>query len=95
MIGLLALLAAAVQPDAGAAVRAPEAIWRSACGYCHQGSKVGPPIPRGIDAAAVRMVVRNGLNAMPPFHPAEISDGELDALAAWLKAGRQERVAPR
>jgi len=91
VIGWLALVAAAAQgPAAG---RAPEAIWRSSCSYCHGApSKVGPPIPAGIDGQAVRQFVRNGANAMPPFHRSEIDDAELEALADWLKAGN---AAPR
>ncbi len=64
--------------------KAPEQIWRASCGYCH-GTAQAPEI-RGLNLppAAVRMFVRRGANAMPPFHPSEISDAELDALALWL-----------
>lgn len=78
------LLAAATAPSER---RTPQAIWRSSCTYCHDNSKVGPPVPAGIDAQAVTLFVRKGAGAMPPFHPSEISDAELARLAAWLKAG--------
>lgn len=35
----------------------------------------------------VRVIVRRGLNLMPPFRPGEISDKELQALAEYLDAG--------
>ena len=89
MSALLALLAVSAQ------ARTPEAIWRSACVYCHQASKVASPIPTGIDPAAVKPFVRNGSGAMPPFHRAEISDAELDALAAWLKSGKHGVASTR
>ena len=92
MSALLALLGAAASPQGG---RAPVAIWRSSCAYCHQGSKVAPPIPAGIDPAALKPLVRNGSGAMPPFHRSEISDGELDALAEWIRSGGQNDVRPR
>jgi mono/diheme cytochrome c family protein len=36
----------------------------------------------------VILVVRNGLNAMPPYRPSEISEDELALLAAWLAPQR-------
>jgi mono/diheme cytochrome c family protein len=36
----------------------------------------------------VVLVVRNGLNAMPPYRPSEISEEELALLAAWLAPQR-------
>lgn len=35
----------------------------------------------------VRVIVRHGLNMMPPFRPGELSDAELQALGEYLDAG--------
>jgi len=35
-------------------------------------------------AAYVKTIVRNGLNAMPPFKPSALTRDELDALAEYL-----------
>ncbi|PNG24386.1 c-type cytochrome [Methylocella silvestris] len=37
-----------------------------------------------LTSEAIGSFVRNGLNAMPPFRKTEISDGELEALSAYL-----------
>ena len=67
------------------AQRSPEQVYSAVCGYCH-GRSVGPIIRgRGLPAAAVELVVRNGLNAMPAFRPTEVSPAELKALAAWVE----------
>ena len=38
----------------------------------------------------IKTVVRNGVMMMPPFRQSEISDAELDALAAFLAGGDSE-----
>ncbi|MDT8399601.1 MAG: cytochrome c [Pseudomonadales bacterium] len=38
----------------------------------------------------VKLTVRNGVSVMPFFRKTEISDAELDALAAWLSKGTSE-----
>ena len=35
-------------------------------------------------AEYIKVIVRNGLNAMPPFKPSNITRQELDALADYL-----------
>ena len=44
---------------------------------------------RDLSPELVRYVVRNGLNAMPPYRPTEISDAELGQLAAYLAPPRR------
>ena len=39
---------------------------------------------RDLNAAALRAFVRNGVGAMPRFRPTEVSDADLEAMAAWL-----------
>jgi len=80
MIAALLLAAAAAPPSA------PPPIWHAACAYCHENSKVGPPLNGPYDPAALRAIIRSGVDAMPPFHPSELSDEEIDALAQWLAA---------
>lgn len=71
------------------AARAPEAIYRTTCGYCH-GHNVGPIIlGRQIPASTVQAMVRSGRGAMPAFRPTEITTAELAALGRWIE--RSER----
>jgi mono/diheme cytochrome c family protein len=84
----------------GAAARTGPEIFAETCVYCHDGQGWGtrslarrsapgqeellkraflPPV-------LVRHVVRHGIGSMPQFTPTEISDEELDVLAAWLDA---------
>jgi mono/diheme cytochrome c family protein len=83
-LALLAFAAPALAQSAGQ-WRAPDHIWASSCTYCHD-SGVGPHL-RGAhpDPKLVVIVARSGLPGMPAFHPSEISDAELAALAAWLQ----------
>ena len=39
---------------------------------------------RDLSADALRVFVRNGVGAMPRFRKTEISDADIDAMAAWL-----------
>ena len=70
----------------------------TACGLCH--GRTGPgtailarrmepglaPLEARDDLPAdyVRLVVREGLGAMPPLTRVDVSDAELDAIAAYL-----------
>jgi mono/diheme cytochrome c family protein len=63
------------------------------CYQCHPGGSggLGPaindkPLPEGL----IKLQVRKGLGAMPAFDEGKISDSELDALVAYLKALRAE-----
>ena len=76
--GALAQATYEVQP------RAPEYLYARTCGYCH-GHNVGPIIRgRHLPAPVIAAMVRSGQGAMPAFKPTEITDTELQALAAWL-----------
>ncbi|GEM_PF-5675925 len=44
-------------------------------------------------AAYVRYVVRHGVSVMPPFRKTELSDADLDAIAAYLSRERLERAS--
>jgi mono/diheme cytochrome c family protein len=51
----------------------------------YQGVKPGVLLEwKDLPAAAVKFWVRHGLSVMPQFRKTEISDAELDALAAFL-----------
>ncbi|HZF45858.1 MAG TPA: cytochrome c, partial [Sphingomonadaceae bacterium] len=39
-----------------------------------------------LDGDALRLFVRNGIGAMPMFRKSELSDADVDAVAAYLKA---------
>ena len=43
---------------------------------------------RDLTAEALRVFVRNGVGAMPRFRKTEISDADIDAMAAWLQEGK-------
>lgn len=93
---LLATVAAAAQDRP--APRSPEQVFADKCVYCHDARGWGTRslarrTPEGqaqlldrqvLPAVLVQFAVRRGVGSMPQFTPTEISDAELDALAAWL-----------
>jgi mono/diheme cytochrome c family protein len=87
-LALAAGLAASANAQATYEVepRAPQYLYDRTCGYCH-GHNVGPIIlGRQLPAAVVSSIVRSGNGAMPAFKPTEITNQELQALAAWIQA---------
>lgn len=42
---------------------------------------------KGLTTDYVKIIVRNGFQMMPPFRPTEISDKDLQELAAYVAAG--------
>ncbi|MBC7987140.1 MAG: cytochrome c [Sphingomonadaceae bacterium] len=69
------------------------------CGVCHLAGGMGTNVltprvgpenallasrPGGVPADYVQQVVRNGLGAMPGLSRVEVTDAELDAIAAYL-----------
>jgi mono/diheme cytochrome c family protein len=52
----------------------------------YRGSDESPVLEQRTDLtpAFVKQIVRHGVNAMPPFRKTEITDAELDAIAAYL-----------
>ena len=88
--GLAAVASAAsmasAQPANDPPARSPQHIYDRTCGYCH-GHNVGPLIlGRQLPASVIAALVRSGQGAMPAFKPTEITNQELDALAAWIEA---------
>lgn len=80
-----------------------KALYRERCGMCHQtiGMAVGILSRRPNDesqgfleerkdlsATFVRTVVRTGIANMPRMPRGEVSDAELEAIAAYLAKGR-------
>lgn len=75
-----------------------ERLFGQECGFCHVGKSTGTMmlerrVGKGqgelvdridLDADYVKTVVRNGLMNMPPLSRIEVTDEELDKIAAWL-----------
>jgi mono/diheme cytochrome c family protein len=98
LVGLLAALSAgaeAQEPDRGSAVFQS---WCAPChapGPRHPGTQALEALYKGAKPAALeertdlvpeltRAFVRTGVSVMPPFRKTEISDADLEALAAYL-----------
>ncbi|MBO9518729.1 MAG: cytochrome c [Porphyrobacter sp.] len=45
-----------------------------------------------LDGDALRLFVRHGIGAMPSFRKAELSDADIDAIAAYLKATAEQSL---
>jgi mono/diheme cytochrome c family protein len=71
----------------------PARVWAGACSYCHDEGVAPPIFGLGLGAAAIAAVVRGGLNGMPAFHPSELTEAQLQALADWV-AQQPARTAP-
>jgi mono/diheme cytochrome c family protein len=72
--------------------REPQYLYDRTCGYCH-GHNVGPIIlGRQLPAAVVASIIRSGNGAMPAFKPTEITNTELQALAAWIQASTADNT---
>jgi mono/diheme cytochrome c family protein len=66
-------------------------IFMAQCHQCHPGGEagLGPAINnKPLPAFAIRFQVRYGWGAMPAFSQDQISDVELDAVVAYLRALR-------
>ena len=96
--GLLAMAAGAAVRAQTAATPPPPRTFANACATCHENGGLGVRIlsdrlgaeraslrrDPALPAAYVRLVVRNGMGAMPAMSRIEVSDGELDAIIAEL-----------
>lgn len=86
-----ALLAVAVFLQTGQAAekeRSGEVVYQKVCQYCHE-TGVGPEIrSRQLPTVYTTHVVRNGFRAMPAFRPTEISDQELERVAAFIERNK-------
>jgi mono/diheme cytochrome c family protein len=72
-------------------VRAGHVLFDRHCGKCHVGGDAGlaPAINnKPLPAFLIRTQIRVGMGAMPSFKEDEISDSEVDAIIAYLKALR-------
>ena len=77
-------------------------LFNASCAYCHGerghattllGKRVGAEnaiLERrtNLSAELIRHVVRRGINSMPVYRRAELSDRELDLIAAYLTRAR-------
>ena len=64
---------------------------------CHPGGEggLGPSLnDKLLPAVAIRTQVRHGLGVMPHFPEKEIPPKELEALVAYMKALRGQRLEP-
>ena len=94
--------ATAAEPAAAASAPKPgESLFVEKCAMCHRAGGMGAGLlsrryPKGqellenrtnLSAAFVRGVVRNGLNNMSALSKAEVSDAQLQSIAAYLAKG--------
>lgn len=70
----------------------PEQLWRATCRYCHDNGVARELRGAGLEAQAIVTAVRTGPKAMPAFTQSQISDRDLEQLAAWVTA--QKAPAP-
>ena len=98
--------AALAQPIPATRPVGGEALFKARCAICHEGS--GPGVltlakrlgkdksliadRADLEPAYVKFVVRHGLRAMPPLGRIEITDAELDEIAAYVT--RHHGAAP-
>lgn len=96
----MGILAGILLPASSLAQANGEALFQRNCSACHAPGLNHPgtlqlALTRGVESAVleqrrnlapdyVKSIVRQGLNAMPPFKPTHISDQELEAVAAYL-----------
>jgi mono/diheme cytochrome c family protein len=68
-----------------------ERVYMANCQPCHPGGEtgLGPALnDKPLPGFMIAFQTRHGFGAMPAFGPDEISDAELDAVIAYLKARR-------
>src|SRR5690606_41909435 len=62
----------------------------------YQGQRYGALELRGdLDANVLRYFVRNGIGAMPMFRKVELSDADIDLIAAYLEASAEANLSRR
>jgi mono/diheme cytochrome c family protein len=70
--------------ESGFAWKDGSEVYTKVCALCHD-TKVGPVLlGRGIDPLYIKIIVRNGLRAMPAFRSSEIDDESLEKLAEYV-----------
>jgi len=72
-------------------------VWMIKCDRCHPGGEAGlgpatndKPLPEFLIATQIR----TGLGAMPAFNKEELSDGDVAAVIAYMKAIRRADAKP-
>ena len=86
-------LVGAFRPSSATVARG-ERVFMANCHQCHPGGEagLGPAINnKPLPGALIRLQVREGLGAMPAFAANEISNADLDALLAYIRARRAGR----
>ena len=92
LLGSIGVDAVSAQASYEVEPREPQFLYDRTCGYCH-GHNVGPILlGRGLSPQIVSYFVRNGNGAMPAFKPTEITDTELEALAAWISVSQSDET---
>ena len=88
LIGVAAFLQTGQAADARKE-RNGESVYQNVCQYCHE-SGVGPKLmARQLPAGYSIQIVRSGRAAMPAFRPSEISDKELERVAAFIEKSKE------
>ena len=76
-----------------------KALFHARCGMCHEAGGMGTGLlarrvqpaelekRSGLNAGYVFQYARRGLGNMPPVTPADVSDEQLRAIAAYLASG--------
>ena len=107
-LALIPAMAHAADAPASSDVAPPDILFEIHCGICHDqmgtgtmmlGRRLGGDhalLARRTDLTAdyIRHVVRNGLNSMPPQTRVDVSDDELNRIAAYLTRPAAERPPP-
>lgn len=71
-------------PERGFTWKEGKEIYGKVCGSCHDRT-LGPVIRgRGLDPLYIRIIVRNGLLAMPAFRPSEFNEASLEKVARYV-----------
>ncbi|MBN8830603.1 MAG: cytochrome c [Sphingomonadales bacterium] len=104
IVGATGLAGAQTRPaPAAAAAPSGEALFLGKCGYCHLEGGTGTMmlerrLGKGkallgkrtdLPADYVKAVARNGLNSMPTITRVEVTDAELDRIAAFIASKKK------
>ena len=72
-------------------------VFMNSCNRCHPGGEagLGPAInDKPLPEFLMKTQIRAGLGAMPAFPKSELSDADVDAVIAYLKAIRRADAKP-
>ena len=104
-LGMVAGVASAAEPVLTADQTKGRALFNASCSYCHSerghattllAKRVGAENAvlekrTNLNAELIRAVVRHGINSMPWYRRAELSDRDLDCIAAYLTRSTAEK----